>query len=97
MHSVEAVEWGNYCELHNILCTRHSPRPRKYFIIFNQQNNPEEYVDYSSLSPLYSLDNRHFENISDFIKVTKQERMKPEFEFGVRPIQTRIESSIKEV
>ena len=81
--------------MHNILCTRHSPRPRKYFIIFNKQNNPEKYVDYSST--LYSLDNRDFENISDFIKVSKQERMKPEFEFGVRPIQTRIESSIKEV
>lgn len=40
------------------------------------------------------MDNRDFENISDFIKVAKQERMKPEFEFG-GPIQTRIESALK--
>ena len=56
-----------------ILCTSHSPRLRKYFIIFNQQNDKEKYIDYSSPFLFYCWDNKDFKNIRDYIKVTKQE------------------------
>ena len=54
-------------------CTVHSPRPRKYFTIFNHQNNHNKYIDYSSPFPFYSLNNKDFENINGFTKVRKQE------------------------
>ena len=94
LYSVEAVEWGNYCELCNILCTRHAPKPRKYLIIFNNQNNHEKYTDNYSPFPFYTLGNKDFENLSGFIEVTKQQAYEARILIWLQKY-TSIENKIK--